>query len=159
MTAFSERSDRVTAAFERFARRGVFQDFSVSPGRRGALRYSFTWLMRRPMTATYDPATGVLAFPRLLPSVARASPMAADLAALAAERLSRTSPAHKRIDARRAGLDWRVRGSAASLTLTVRGANQEYAVRHALNLVNDVFLLLRQTYPDYLTEHFGLSPE
>jgi hypothetical protein len=159
MTRFRERSDRVTNAFERLALRGVFQGFNVSPGARGTLRYSFTWLMRRPMSATYPPAPGVLAFPRLLPAVDRAGTMAADLKALVAERLSRTSPAHKRIDARRAGLDWHVRGRVASLTLTVRGENQEYAVRHGLNLINEIFVLLRQTYPDYLTEHFGLPSE
>jgi hypothetical protein len=51
------------------------------------------------------------------------------------------------------------RKGALSLTLAIRGRHHEYAVRNALNLVNELFLLLRQTYPDYLIEHFGASAE
>ena len=51
------------------------------------------------------------------------------------------------------------RKGALSLTLTVRARHHEYAVRSALALVNDLFLLLHQSYPEYLIERFGASTE
>ena len=45
------------------------------------------------------------------------------------------------------------------LVVTVRGRNHAYAVRHVLNLVNELFLYLHESYPEYLIERFGLSPE
>jgi hypothetical protein len=46
-----------------------------------------------------------------------------------------------------------------SLTVTVRGRNHEYAVQRALNLINELFLFLHESHPEYLVRHFGLSPE
>jgi hypothetical protein len=46
-----------------------------------------------------------------------------------------------------------------SLTLTIRGEHYEYAVRSGLDLVNELFLLLHESYPDYLVQHFGLSSD
>ena len=67
--------------------------------------------------------------------------------------------AHKRLDARRATVASSLRGNDWSLTMKVRGSNYEYATRAALNLVNELFLLLHERYPDYLIERFGLSAE
>jgi len=85
--------------------------------------------------------------------------MAAQLRSLVIARASRTQTAHKRLDARRARTSCAVRDGALSLAVVIRGANGEYAVRHALNLVNDLFLLLQEHYPEYLVERFGLSTE
>ena len=41
----------------------------------------------------------------------------------------------------------------------MRGRHHQYAVKAALNLINDLFLLLHEAYPEYLVEHFGLSTE
>jgi len=39
------------------------------------------------------------------------------------------------------------------------GSNDVYAVQQMLNLVNELFLVLHEKYPDYLIAHFGLSSE
>ena len=65
----------------------------------------------------------------------------------------------KRLDARRAKAACLVRRGDFSLTMSIRGQYYEYAVQKALNLVNELFLLLHETYPDYMIEHFGLSAE
>ena len=52
-----------------------------------------------------------------------------------------------------------VRNGGLSLSIEIRGANQQYAVSKALNLVNDMFVALHETDPDYLVEHFGISQE
>ena len=85
--------------------------------------------------------------------------MAAQLRSLVIARASRTQTPHKRLDARRARTSCAVRHGALSLAVVIRGANGEYAVRHALNLINDLFLLLQEHYPEYLVERFGLSTE
>jgi hypothetical protein len=146
----------VTRTLQRYAERGVFRGFSVTPGR---LEYRFSWLTRRPMTLRFDPRTGVLSFRRLFPGVTTRAGMVADLHAAVAGRANRELPAHKRLDRRRVTLTSSVRDGHWSLMTTIRGANHEYAIRQTLNLVNELFLLLHETYPEYLVDHFGLSTE
>jgi len=149
----------VTAALQAYADRGVFRGFSVRPLPRGRVAYDFQWLLRPPMRLVFDGRSGTLEAPALFPAVARRSPMASALDAIVAAQSSRSQPTHKRLDRRRARVTSRVRGGAWGLTLTVRGSNQHYAVRRALNLMNDLFLWLQESQPEYLIEHFGLSPE
>jgi hypothetical protein len=85
--------------------------------------------------------------------------MALALDALVDSRTSRRQPAHKRIDGRRASLSRRLRDGNWSLVVTIRGANGGYAVQRALNVINELFVLLHESYPDYLIERFGLPPE
>lgn len=85
--------------------------------------------------------------------------MARELRSMVLDRMTRAVPDHKRIDRRRARVDVRIPSGDLSLSVRIRGANHEYAVRRVLNLINDMFLLLHASYPDYLTERFGLSTE
>lgn len=151
-------TDPVSEALQRYADRGVFRGFRATPGARGRIEYQFLWLLRRPMRAHYDAVRGVLAFPALFPSVEMPG-MSAELKGLVADRSLRDQPAHKRMDARRARLASAVRKGDWSLTVTIRGANHDYAVRGALNVINELFLALHQSYPEYLVQHFGLSTE
>jgi hypothetical protein len=111
------------------------------------------------MRAVCDARSGVLTFPALLPGINRSSPIGAGLNAIVGSRTSRTLPAHKRLDGRRARVSSTMRRGDWSIVMTIRGANHEYAVRHALNLINELFLFLHESYPEYLIERFGLSPE
>jgi hypothetical protein len=151
-------TDPVTAALQRYADRGVFRGFRAVPGARGRVDYVFLWLLRRPMTATFDARRGVLVFPALFPAVTTPA-MAAELKDLVTQRSTRDQPAHKRIDGRRARFACALRKGTWSLTVTIRGANHDYAVRGALNLINELFLALHTGYPEYLVEHFGASSE
>ena len=146
----------MTAALEHYADRGVFRGFRASPEARGRVTYDFFWLTRRPMRAVMD-RRGVLTFPALLPAPTRH--IVSAMKSMVAERSTRAIPGHKRIDARRARIGAMVRNGGLSLSIEIRGANQQYAVSKALNLVNDMFVALHETDPDYLVEHFGISQE
>ena len=152
----------VTAALQQYADRGVFRGFSVARRPGGRYTYTFTWLMQRPFSLRYDPARRVLSFESLFPHVAARSSMAGVLRDLVAERTTRRVPAHKRLDGRLVLAACGVERRRFTLTMRVRGApgrNEAYAVRHLLNLVNELVLVLHEAYPDYLIAHFGLSSE
>ena len=152
----------VTATLQEYADRGVFRGFSVTRRPGGRYTYTFSWLMQRPFSLRYDPARRVLSFDGLFPHVAARSTMAGVLRDLVAERSTRRVPAHKRLDGRRVQVECAVERQRFTLAMRVRGApgrNEAYAVRHLLNLVNELVLALHETYPDYLIAHFGLSSE
>jgi len=152
-------ADAVERALRRYADRGVFRGFSSQSRPGGRLEFRFTWLMHQPMTLFYDPRTATLTFRNVLPRVGSTASLTKDLYGLIDERRTRAVPAHKRIDARRVRMAGSTRRGDFSLTLVVRGRHHEYAVQRGLHLVNDVFVLLHSTYPDYLTEQFGLPME
>jgi ABC-type Zn2+ transport system substrate-binding protein/surface adhesin len=43
--------------------------------------------------------------------------------------------------------------------MRITGADEADAVSQLLNLVNELFLVLHEAYPEYLVSHFGLSAE
>ena len=141
-----------------YADRGVFRGFRPTPLGRGRTSFDFQWLLGRPMRAVFDARRGSLAFDALFPGLQRSS-SATRLSAIVAMRCTPRQPAHKRLDRRRADVAGATRNGDWSLLLTVRGDNHAYAVRHALNLVNELFLFLHESYPEYLIQRFGLSPD
>jgi len=134
----------------------VFRGFRASPEPRGRIGYQFLWLTRRPTRASLD-RRGMLTFAALLPQPSRE--IVADMKSMVAARSTRAVPDHKRIDARRAKLACAVHKNDFSLSIEIRGRNQEYAVSRVLNLVNEMFVALHETHPDYLVQHFGISQE
>lgn len=151
----------VTAALQQYADRGVFRGFSASKRTGGRYEYTFRWLMQRPFTLVYDPTRRLLSFKELFPDVGARSPIATALREVVADRSTRRVPAHKRLDGRRVQARCAVQRNRFSLTMAAHGgtANDSYAVRQMLNLVNELFLVLHEQYPDYLIAHFGLSSE
>ena len=149
-------ADAVTAAFQHYADRGVFRGFRATPAARGRVDYEFRWLTRRLMQASFD-RRGVLSFPVLLPGASSA--IAAAMRSLVSARSTRAVPDHKRVDARRARLACASSKGDFSLSVQIRGRNQQYAVSKTLNLVNEMFVALHEGHPDYLVEHFGISQE
>jgi hypothetical protein len=85
--------------------------------------------------------------------------LAADLRQVIGERMSRRVPAHKRLDPRRVLASGAVRRGSFALSLRIRAGGEAYAVSQLLNLVNDLFLVLQERYPEYLVAQLGLSPE
>ena len=149
----------VTAALQEYSDRGVFRGLRTTRRPGGRYEYTFTWLMRRPFALSYDPARRVLSFKNLFPNVNARSPMAAALREVVAERSTRRIPSHKRLDGRRVQASCGIRGGSFSLTMRVRGEHGAYAVQQLLGVVNDMFLVLQETFPDYLAAQFGLSLE
>jgi hypothetical protein len=101
----------------------------------------------------------VLSFKNLFPHVQARSPMVTALRAVVAERSTGRVPAHKRLDGRRVQASCRIHRGSFSLTMRVRGEHGAYAVQQLLGLVNELFLVLHETFPDYLASEFGLSLE
>ena len=147
----------MTAALQSYADRGVFRGFTAAPAPRGRVQYQFRWLTRRPVHAIYDPRTRTLTFASLFPAVASSTSLS--LKDAVADRAGKSVPAHKRIDARRARLTSRMQRGNFSLVAQIRGNNHLYAVRHTLNVINELFVILHEHDPEYLIEHFGISTE
>jgi hypothetical protein len=153
--------EAVTAAFQAYADRGVFRGFSTSAGTRRQV-YRFTWLTAVPTAASFNAATRRLRFPDLLPGVRGSSRIGRAVSRVVTAwngKLSPRPPAHKRFESRRAAAAGSFRGGSFALVVTVKGAQHAYAVRQALNLINDLFLLMRESYPDYLIERFDMPAE
>ena len=144
---------------QHYAARGVFRGLSERAGRGGVREFRFTWLTREPMRLRYDPHHQTLTFHELLPGVARASPLLAEVQAFIDSRASRSLPAHRRIDKRRVDVQCSHRRGAASVVMVIKGANRAYAVQKGVNLVHEIFMVLHASYPEYLWEQFGLPAE
>jgi len=147
----------VTDALQSYADRGVFRGFRATPAARGRIAYEFMWLTRKALHADFDSRSGTIRFADLLPAIDRA--IAAEVTAILDARRKRGVPDHKRIDGRRVRVAGTVRRGTYSLHVLVRGNNHDYAVSTALNLINEMFVALRERHPEYLIEHFGLSAE
>lgn len=147
----------ITKALQAYADRGVFRGFRASPIARKKIEYQFLWLTKKPMTAVFDPTAKRFSFPSLLPQLDRQA--AARMKAIVDERIAKNQPEHKRIDARKGRLSSTVRKGDLSVTMEIRGANHEYAVSRALNVVNEMFVTLQEHHPDYLIDRFGFSTE
>ena len=59
--------DVVASTLEDYAARGVFRGFSVGSERNGRRCFRFTWLTPKPMSVSYEAASGLLSFRNLLP--------------------------------------------------------------------------------------------
>lgn len=149
----------VSAALRQYADRGVFRGFSEKARPGGATEFRFTWLTREPMVLHYDAHAATLTFKGLLPGVARGSPLLAEVHALVEGRHGRTLPAHRRIDRRRVCVECAHGRGAVSVVLHVKGRHHRYAVQKGVNLVNEIFIALQASHPEYLSEAFGLPVE
>lgn len=147
----------VTEVLQKYADRGVFRGFRATPLARGRVEYRFLWLTKKPVTAVFDPLRRRLTFPLALPQIDR--DIAAGMKAIVDGRSSRSQPDHKRIDARKCRIAAALRKGDLSLTVDIRGANHDYAVSRALNVINEMFVALHQHHPGYLIERFGISTE
>ena len=133
----------------------MFRGFRAIAGSRARIEYQFLWLTKRPTHAVFDPRAKTLSFPALFPGLSAP----ADLKRIVDGRTSRTVPAHKRIDARRARLTCRMRAGDFSLSVQIRGRHADYGVSHVLNVINELHLALHEAHPEYLIERFGVSAE
>lgn len=111
------------------------------------------------MRVAYEPSTETVTFVNVLPAVTRASSLLATVEELIRQQSARSRPAHRRLDRRRADMCCVHRRGAVSVVVRVAGANHPYAVTRGVNLIHEMFLLLREHYPEYLAEVFGMGDE
>jgi hypothetical protein len=138
-----------------YADRGVFRGFSeVKSG-----QFQFVWLLHHRMELIVDTAKGVLRFKQLLPGVPANSDLYAELKEFIQQRHDRELPEHRRVDRRRAEVSCSNRGGFVSISLKVKNNQYAYAVNKIVNLIHELFLHLRNGYPDYLVENFDVPQE
>ena len=138
-----------------YADRGVFRGFSEP----ASGNFKFVWLIRHQMELSADMKNNVLRFRRLLPGVPARSTMYAELKNFIQRRHDEALPDHRRIDRKRAEVSCSNRGGFVSISLKVKNDQYAYGVNRIVNLVHELFLHLRDQYPDYLAENFDVPQE
>ena len=145
----------VRNSLQAYADRGIFRGFSeVRDG-----HFSFVWLIQHKMELNVDTTKAVLRFKGLLPNVPLKSVMYSELKSFIAQRHDSELPDHRRIDRRRAEVTCSNRGGFISVSLKVKKNEYSYGVNRIVNLVHELFVHLRDAYPDYLMENFDVPQE
>lgn len=146
-------------ALQAYADRGVLRGFSQLRSSYKAATYKFFWLTQSEMQLSVDVPRRRLRFDRLLPGLPAQSPLYADLKQFLRERRSDALPEHRRIDRRRALARAINRRGVVSIALDVQGNEFAYGVNRTVNLVHELFVHLRDAWPEYLMEHFDAPHE
>lgn len=142
-------------SLQTYADRGVFRGFSeIKNG-----HFKFIWTLNHQMELSVDTAKGALKFRQLLPGVPAKSALYAELKSFIERRHDKELPEHRRIDRRRAEVSCASRGGFVSISLKVKNNQYAYGVNRIVNLVHELFLYLRDAYPEYLVENFDVSQE
>ncbi|MGH9801308.1 MAG: hypothetical protein ACRD82_13155 [Blastocatellia bacterium] len=145
----------VRESLQTYADRGVFRGFSEAKNG----RFTFVWFYHHPMELIVDTAKHELRFKQLLPGVPAKSALYAELKSFIEQRQDRQLPEHRRIDRRRAEVTCLNRAGAVSVTLKVKNSQYAYGANRIVNLVHELFVHLRNSYPDYLVENFDVPQE
>jgi hypothetical protein len=149
----------VEKGLQAYANRGVFRGFDEIKTRKGKPGFKFVWLGSRLLTFSLDSQKGVLKFSNLLPNVPSNSMLYSDLKRFLKSRSDRRIPRHRRVDAARAEVSWTNRRGNVSIALTVRNNQYAYALNKLVNLIHEVFVLLNDSYGDYMSENFDAPQE
>ncbi len=138
-----------------YADRGVFRGFSeIKSG-----HFQFVWVIRHQMELVVDTTKHTLRFKQLLPAVPVKSALYEEVKQFLRERHDRTLPEHRRVDRRRAEVSCSNRGGWVSISLKVKNHQYAYGVNKIVNLIHELFVLLRDRHPDYLVENFDVPQE
>ena len=138
-----------------YADRGVFNGLNEArPG-----RFRFVWLLRHPMELNVDSARQVLNFRQLLPGIPLRSALYDDVKWFLEQRHDASLPAHRRVDPRKAVLSCSNRNGRVSVSLLVKNNQYAYGANRIVNVVHELFQHLRDAYPEYLAENFGVPQE
>lgn len=147
--------DTVRESLVPYADRGIFQGFSEGPGG----RFRFTWLLGREMELNIDTTKHMLRFRGILPGIPARSPLYADLKRFIEQRHDKSVPEHRRIDRRKAEASCLNRLGSVSISMQVSKNQYAYGTNRLINLVHELFVHLREAYPDYLMENFDVPEE
>lgn len=109
---------------------------------------------------TFDRKAGALAFKKLLPNIPAGSDLETGLKEFLKSLGSYERPAHRRLDHARLAVRYANRRGTVTLAFVISGDDHEYAVKKALEVVNEIFLgFLNLHYPEYMAENFRLPLE
>lgn len=153
-------SDSVREILQQYADRGIFREFGETIKTAGRSEYRFRWLTDAPLHLIHDKKAGTLTWKNLLPAMPARSAIYADFKSFIEGRASKSLPEHRRIDPKKAEIVLSNRAGRVSVALKIKGRNDEYAARKAVNLVNEIFNgFLTGPYYDYMVENFHISEE
>ena len=145
----------VRETLQAYADRGIFRGFSeVSGG-----RFRFIWIMQHEMELKVDTTGPALRFKNLLPGVPAKSRMYSELRKYIEQRHDPALPEHRRIDRKAAEASCHNRSGCVSISLQVKKNQYAYGVNRIVNLVHELFVHLREAYPDYLLENFDVPED
>ena len=146
---------------EDYAKRGVFRGFSRGPVHRGKAAFKMLWHRDRFFELILDTKRRTFRFPVVLPGVPRNSSMYREFKQFLDSAHSRTVPAHRWIDRKKARVRSSHRNGNVALTVTVVNSDYEYSVRKLVHLVHEIYLVFLSDgrYYKYLVETFDLDPD
>jgi hypothetical protein len=149
----------VREQLQAYADRGVFRGFSEVKSSGKAAAFKFIWLVGHEMELDVDVRKHVLRFKHLLPAMPAHSPLYAELKDFLRMRHDEQLPDHRRIDSRRAEARPLNRRGLVSISLRVKKNHYAYGVNRIVNLIHELFVHMRDAWPDYLVEHFDVAEE
>lgn len=117
------------------------------------------WIMQHEMELKVDTTGPALRFKNLLPGVPAKSRMYSELKKYIEQRHDPALPEHRRIDLRMAEARCHNRSGCVSISLRVKKNQYAYGVNRIVNLVHELFVHLREAYPDYLLENFDVPED
>ncbi len=146
---------------EDYAARGVFRGVGPGAARKGTASFKIMWHRDRSFEFVVDVAKETMSFPAVLPGVPAHSTMYWEFREFVESRQSPDLPEHRRIDPEKAQVRCSNRDGNASLTVSVKDGDYEYAVRKLVGLVHEVYMvfLYDGRYYDYMVETFDLDPD
>lgn len=160
MTKKNEKAiQQIDDVLAHYANRGVFRSYGRIPGAKPAFR--MRWHHDRNYDLTFDPKTGTLRFPDLLPEVPPDSDMYKAFKAYLKTRQSENLPEHRRIDPARARVRPLNKGGTVALSIKPLDGDLDYAARKLIHLTHEIFLdfLTDGRYYDYLVQVFNLNED
>lgn len=138
-----------------YADRGIFRGFSEASGG----RFRFIWIMQHEMELKVDTTGHVLVFKNLLPGVSAKSRLYSELKNYIEHRHDPSLPEHRRIDRKMAEVHCHNRNGRVSISLQVKKNQYAYGVNRIVNLAHELFVHLREAYPDYILENFDVPED
>jgi hypothetical protein len=145
----------VTNELKTYARRGVFRSFSQTRADGKQADFRFYWLWNLPFHLSFDGKRKTLSFNKLLPGVPAGSELNVGVKAFIKSRSANDQAEHRRLDPKRVSVRYSNLRGNVSITFLVVANEYEYAVKKALNLINEIFVgFLNVHFPEYTAEHF-----
>ncbi len=146
---------KICGLMEDYARRGVFRGFSQGPVRGASVAFKLVWFRDRVFNIIVDTGKKTVMIPVVLPRVPGS--IYKDFKAFVLSHHDASLPDHRRIEIAKTRLRCANHGGNASITLSVKDGDYDYALRRLIHLIHETFVifLLNGMYRDYAVANLG----
>jgi hypothetical protein len=129
------------------------------PVRDGVTAFKLVWFRERVFDLIVDTGKKAVTFPAVLPHVP--ADIYADFKAFVRSHHDAGLPDHRRVEKTKARLRCAKNRQGATVGLTVRDGDYDYALRKLIHLIHETFVifLLDGMYRDYVVKQLGGDPE